>query len=103
MRRIKLTIIFLFFLPVLLVSEKFLPSFKISGQSGSLSAPTGIVASDGSYSTKVGISWDTIRGATAYMIFRSTVNNLANAESLGTTAAPFFFDSNAVAGQTYFY
>ncbi|MCY7375042.1 MAG: hypothetical protein LH472_03625, partial [Pyrinomonadaceae bacterium] len=104
MQRIKIFVICLFLLPVMFFYNKFLPSSIVSGQGGtSLSAPTGVSASDGSYSAKVGVTWDTIRGATAYRIFRNPTNDGATAESLGTTAAGAFFDATAVAGQTYFY
>jgi cytochrome c peroxidase len=104
MKRLKLLIIFLFVLPLMVFYNKFLPSFIVNGQSGnSLSAPTGVTASDGSYSSKIGITWETIRGATSYQIFRNTINDGASATSVGTTAAGAFFDPTAVAGQTYFY
>ncbi len=74
----------------------------VSGQSG-LTAPTRVIASDGSYVTKVGINWDAVRGAANYQIFRNTVNDTSSATSVGTTAAPYFFDQTAVAGQQYFY
>jgi cytochrome c peroxidase len=104
MKRLKLLVIFLFLLPMLVFYNKFLPSFIVSGQSGNaLSTPTGAAASDGSYSTKVGITWDTIRGATVYRIFRNTINDSASATSVGTTVAGAFFDTTAIAGQNYFY
>ena len=103
MQRIKLLVVFLFLLPVLFFYNKFLPSSVVSGQSGILSAPTDVSASDGSYSTKVGLTWDAIRGAAAYRIYRSTTNDGATAENVGTTAANAFFDTTAAAGQNYFY
>ncbi|MCY7346523.1 MAG: FG-GAP-like repeat-containing protein [Pyrinomonadaceae bacterium] len=104
MQRIKLVVIFLFLLPTAFFYNKFLPSFTASGQSGtSLSAPTGVSASDGSYSTKVGLTWDTIRNANVYRVFRNTTNDGTTATSLGTTVAGEFFDATAVAGQTYLY
>src|SRR5262249_48322848 len=52
---------------------------------------------------KVGISWDTMRGATRYQVFRNTTNDAASAISIGTTVEATFFDRTAIAGQTYFY
>ena len=66
-------------------------------------APTGVDASDDEYGTKVGINWDTIRGATLYRVFRNTSDNSAGASELGTTARNYFFDDTAVGGQAYFY
>jgi cytochrome c peroxidase len=104
MRRIKLLVVFLFLVPMFLFYSRFLPSPIVSGQtSGTLSAPTGVVASDSSYSTKVGLTWDTIRGATSYRIFRNTTNDGSTATSIGTTAQGAFFDTTAIAGQTFFY
>ena len=68
-----------------------------------LSAPTGVSASDGDYSNKVGLHWDTMRGATLYRILRNTVNNSASATDVGTTRANYFFDLSGTQGITYFY
>ncbi len=87
---------------VTLVGHRFLFPSAI-GQSGGLSTPTGVVASDGSYSAKVGLTWDTIRGATSYQIFRNTSNDPSTAISVGSTPAPNFFDATAVVNQLYFY
>nr|MDQ3012496.1 hypothetical protein [Acidobacteriota bacterium] len=73
------------------------------GQSGGLAAPTGVAASDGSYNNKVGVSWDAMRGATRYQVFRHTANDPAAAASLGTTVEAVFYDATAAAGQNYFY
>src|SRR6185503_9756850 len=104
MRILKMTAFSLLCLAVALpLCERLSPGFLVSGQGGSLSAPTNVIASDNAYSTKVGITWDAVRGATSYKIFRNTTNDPATAASLGTTAEPSFFDANAVAGQTSFY
>ncbi len=103
MRRTKLIVIILFALPLLALNEKVSSLFKATGQGGTLSAPTGVIASDSSYSTKVGITWDTVRGATLYRIFRSTTNDPATATAVGTTVAGAFFDTTAIVGQNSFY
>lgn len=104
MSRIKLLIIALFAICSLIGFGTNLFSPTATGQSGSdLSSPTGVNASDGAYINKVSIMWDTIRGATTYNIFRGTTNNPAAAVSIGTTPAPFFFDTTAPAGQNFFY
>ncbi len=69
----------------------------------SLTAPTGIIASDGSYSEKIGVMWNVVRGATTYRVFRNTVNNSSTATDVSNTPAGYFFDSTAVANQNYFY
>jgi cytochrome c peroxidase len=105
MRTLKLTAFSLLCLAVALpLCEKFSPGFLVSGQSpSSLTAPTDVVASDNAYSTKVGVTWDAIRGATLYRIFRNTTNDPTSAATLGTTVEASFFDTTAIAGQTFFY
>lgn len=80
-------------------------SSAVVGQGGgtSLSAPTGVIASDNKYNNKIGLQWDTIRGATNYRIFRNTTDTATGAIDLGTTQANFFFDGTATAGQIFFY
>ncbi len=104
MRFIKLSILALFitFGAVFLFFDSTPP---VAGRTagGVLDAPTGVTASDGDYANKIGIHWDTIRGANLYRIFRGTTNNPASATDVGTTAANYFFDPAPVADQVYFY
>ncbi len=102
MRRLKVLVIAVYVLPVLAFFGYRYFAQTVIGQSG-LSAPTGIIASDGRYNNKVRVEWDAIRNATTYRIFRNTTNNPANAADLGTTAANTFLDTSAIAGQSYFY
>jgi cytochrome c peroxidase len=105
MRHFKILIVLVFALFGLIVLGSKFSSESVSGKAvtGSLSAPTGVSASDSSYANKVGIHWDTVRGATIYRIFRSATNDPGTATDVGTSAANFFFDPTAVAGQQYFY
>jgi cytochrome c peroxidase len=104
MRAIKVSVIGVLSLGTLLVFvNSFLPGFKASGQASTLSAPTSVTASDNSYVTKIGISWDAIRGATQYRILRNTANDSSTAITIGTTAEGTFFDQNAAPGQAFFY
>jgi len=103
--RLKIFIIVLFVFPaVFFFFGKHLEK-KVSGQNGggNLSAPTDVTATDGIYSTKVGLRWDTMRGATGYRIFRGINADPANAADVGTTPANSFFDQTAPQGQTFFY
>ncbi len=70
---------------------------------GALAAPSGLNASDGAYSTKVGLAWDHIRDAINYRVFRGTVNDPALAVLIGITPSIIFFDETAVPEQAYFY
>src|ERR1044072_7592011 len=102
MRRIKLIVTGLFFLIAADgVSNKLLAPV-VTGQTG-LSAPTGVIASDGSYINKVGVNWDGVRGATQYRILRNTVNVSAGAATVGITPSNLFFDNTGAAGQNFFY
>jgi cytochrome c peroxidase len=104
MRTIKLSIVSLFSLLLILAfGAKLFRGFVATGQVTTLAAPTEVIASDNAYSTKVGIAWDTIRGATLYRVFRNTSNDSGSAISVGATAEGTFFDNTAVVGQNYFY
>src|SRR3954471_4897076 len=87
----------------LIFANRVLTGSDTNGQTGSLAAPDEVTASDNSYVTKVGISWDTVRGATLYRIFRNQTNNSATAIAVGTTAEGTFFDTTATVGQPFFY
>jgi len=105
MRLIKLLAVCSFVILSLIgAADRLPPNATVLGQTGAiLSSPTGVAASDGSYTLKVGLTWDAIRNATAYRVFRNTSNDAASAITLGTTAAAAFFDTTALPGQTYFY
>ncbi|MBK9163968.1 MAG: VCBS repeat-containing protein [Acidobacteria bacterium] len=68
-----------------------------------MSVPTSVTATNGDYINKVGINWDTIRGATQYRVYRNLINDPLTATELGTTEASFFFDTSAPINQTLFY
>lgn len=103
MRRFKFLLSMFFLLPALAGVFRLFPTPVVRGQSSSLIAPTGVAASDGSYNNKIGISWDTMRNATRYQVFRSISNDAASAVSIGTTVEASLFDTTAVAGQNYYY
>src|SRR5215831_15566082 len=101
---IKLSLIgLLLTISTLLFANRLLTGSVSRGQNTSLTAPAEVTASDNSYVTKVGISWDTVRGATLYRVFRNPVNDATTATAIGTTAEGTFFDTTAAASQTFFY
>ena len=102
MRIIKLSVVSIFVLVVFIGFGKRFFEPSASAQT-SLSAPTGFSATTNLYNNKVGLYWDTMRGAAAYRIFRNTTNDTATATDIGTTQAPFFFDTTAIAGQSFLY
>lgn len=67
-------------------------------------APTGISASDGTFTDKVQVSWSASTGATYYQVFRHTNNNSSSAILLSSSfpSSPYN-DTSAVAGTTYYY
>ena len=65
---------------------------------------TGVAASDGTYTDKVRVSWNTAARADDYNIYRHTSNNSGSATKIkdGDTASPYD-DTTAVSGTTYYY
>jgi predicted phage tail protein len=68
-----------------------------------LPAPTGVVASDGTYSDKVRVSWSAVSGATSYEVWRSISSSSASATVAGTAATTTFDDTTTTANTTYYY
>src|SRR3954447_696782 len=105
MHFLKLSVIavFLLFTALFLLGRS--GSTSVSGKvlDSLLDSPTGFSATDRAYANKVGLRWDTIRGATLYRVFRSTTNDSASAVEVGSTPANYFFDAGAVPETTYFY
>ena len=67
------------------------------------SAPSGLSASDSTYTDKVRVTWTAASGATGYQIWRHTINMPSGASQLGTTTATIYDDTSAVAGSMYYY
>jgi len=67
-----------------------------------LAAPTGVTASDGSFTDKVVISWTGSTGATSYQVYRATSAGGTKAGP-ATTAATSINDTTATPGVTYWY
>jgi cytochrome c peroxidase len=103
MRWLKLAVLVLFLFPAIMIADRWTVSFHASGQEGILAAPTSVLASDGSYNNKVGLTWDTIRGANLYRIFRNVANNPGTATDVCTTVMNAYFDTSATVNQQYYY
>jgi cytochrome c peroxidase len=105
MNRIKLLVFLAFALFAIAFYGNNFFTPKAAGAVGgnSLDAPTSVTASDKNYANKIGIMWDTIRGATSYRVFRNTTDNSATATEVGTSVANYFFDTTASTNQIYFY
>lgn len=101
MKRLKVVICVAFV--GLFVGFELLTSDPVSGQAGTIAAPTGVTASDSVYNNKVVVWWDTMRGATLYRVFRNTTNTTTGATDIGTSISNSLLDSGATPGQTFFY
>jgi fibronectin type 3 domain-containing protein len=67
-----------------------------------LLAPTGVTASDGTYTDKVALSWTGSAGATYYQVYRSTSATGTKAGP-STTSSTTINDTSATPGVTYWY
>ena len=66
-------------------------------------APTGVSATDGTYSDKVAVTWNASSGATAYEVWRHTSNSSGSASKIADPTGTSYDDTSAVAGTTYYY
>ena len=68
------------------------------------SAPTGVSATDGTYTDKVRVTWYTSSGASYYRVYRGTSSSSSYATALGSwQTSTTYDDTSAVAGTTYYY
>jgi len=65
-------------------------------------APTGVNATDGTYSDKVRVTWAASHGATYYKVFRATSSG-GTYSQIGTPSGTSFDDTTATPGTTYWY
>jgi len=68
-----------------------------------LSAPTGVLASDGVYNDKVRLTWNASSGASGYQSWRNTTDNSLSATQIGNTSQLIYDDTNIVHGVKYYY
>ena len=69
-----------------------------------LDPPTHVSASDGAYTDKVAVTWNTVSGASAYQVWRAPKNNVGAAVNLGNATMPSHDDnSSAVRAATMYY
>ncbi|MGI6087424.1 MAG: hypothetical protein ACOYCD_05680, partial [Kiritimatiellia bacterium] len=66
-------------------------------------APSGVSASDGTFTNKIRITWNATSLATGYRVWRHTANNSAAATEIGSTAGTIYDDVATVAKTTYYY
>jgi hypothetical protein len=69
-----------------------------------LSAPTGLSASQGTFPHHTTISWAAVSGAASYQVYRSTVDNFADANKLvGGVTGTTYTDTAAAPGVLHYY
>jgi hypothetical protein len=68
-----------------------------------VTAPTGLTASDGTYTTHVALSWTAVVGASGYQIWRNTQIDTSTATQIGTSTAASYNDTTAVPELMYYY
>lgn len=76
-----------------------------SGVNGvrTLSAPTGLVASQGDFWDQVSVSWTNVSGAAQYEIWRGVSSSQSSAELIGTRYSSPYNDTTAISGTRYYY
>jgi fibronectin type 3 domain-containing protein len=72
------------------------------GQQSAPPTPSNVLASDGTSSDGVTVTWNASSNATGYVVYRSTTPGVQGA-SVGTTNATTLFDASAVPGSIYYY
>ena len=69
-----------------------------------LSVSTGVSASDGDYTDKVVVTWNSSTGATKYVVYRNTTDSTNNASDIsGEITGTSFDDTTANSCQKYYY
>ena len=71
----------------------------------SQSAPTGVTATDGTYTGYVQVTWSAPTGGTEYRVYRNETNSSSGATALGTSwqSGTSYNDTTATPGVTYYY
>ena len=74
-----------------------------TGWVGFITAPN-VSASDGTYTDKVDISWNTVVGASHFRLYRNTINDPASSVAISTWQTALTYpDITAVTGTIYYY
>jgi surface antigen len=67
------------------------------------SAPGSLSASDGTYTDRVYVNWNSVSGATAYEVWRGTSTSTASASKLSDTTSTGYNDYSVTPGTYYYY
>ena len=77
-------------------------AISVNNQS-TISTPSAPSASDGTYTDRVRISWNTVSGATKYKIYRCTSSSTSSCTYLASNSSSPYDDIGGTAGTTYYY
>ena len=76
----------------------------LSGLAQGLIAPRGVQASDGTFADKVRVTWEVVRVATSYEVWRGTSAFFPSvAKRIASVAGTAYDDESAEPGRTYYY
>lgn len=81
------------------IADKSLWNF-ITGDS---TVPTNLEATDGTYTNKVGVSWDSLDNAAAYVVYRNTNDSLLGISDISGEITPVSYDDYSVLPKTVYY
>ncbi len=68
-----------------------------------VTVPTGLSATDGTYTDHVALSWTAVTGASGYEVWRNTDLNTSTAGQIGTCTSASYNDTTAVPELMYYY
>jgi hypothetical protein len=68
-----------------------------------INPPTGVQASDGTYTDKVRITWNSVAGASYYHVYRATSSGGSKTPLGSWQSSTTYDDTSAIPGQTYYY
>ncbi|MBI3987618.1 MAG: VCBS repeat-containing protein, partial [Lentisphaerae bacterium] len=78
-------------------------AYEYRSDGSSLSAPTGLAASDGNYTNKVVLTWNAVYGAILYEVWRNTTTNSSGASKISDATGTTYDDTTASPDTTYYY
>ena len=68
-----------------------------------IGVPQNVVASDGTYTDWITVTWNAVEGAASYRVLRAMTESLEDAVEVGTSAGASWMDNDAASGVVYTY
>jgi hypothetical protein len=68
-----------------------------------ISVPTGVTASDGTYTDKVYITWNSVSGASYYKLYRATSSGGTKTAITSWQSSRYYYDYDVIPGDWYYY